>query len=99
RAVSDRLVATSQGVHRVRLGATAAGRAGVTGRSALGGTQLPMAGFGDIVADPAHGRVYVSGGAGQDGITVVGSDGTVQRTVSGLPAPPAWCSLPTDQSC
>lgn len=78
---TDRLVAAPH---------TRAMTSGLTTRSAAKaaaatGTRLPMSGFGDIVADGAHSRVYASGGKGQSGVTVLGSAGLVQRTVSGLP--------------
>lgn len=48
-------------------------------------TQLPLAGFADVVSDAAHGRVFVSGGDGYNGVTVLNSAGVVQKTLSGLP--------------
>lgn len=64
-----------------RLGATS-----VSGPPSVGiETSLPLPGFGDVVADPSHGHVFVSSGEGHDGVTVLSTIGTVKRTLSGLP--------------
>ena len=81
RGTSDRLVAATSGT-RATPGRTTPSVAKATAGT---GTPLPMSGFGDIVADEAHGRVYVSGGDGQSGLTVLDSAGVVERTVPGLP--------------
>jgi hypothetical protein len=60
-------------------------RATASGSLAGTETQLPLAGFADIVLDVAHGRVFVSGGDGYNGLTVLNSAGVVQKTLSGLP--------------
>jgi hypothetical protein len=82
---SERLIAaTPHGVHAPTAGKAAPVRA--SGRDSLIGTvtSLPVNGFGDIVADPAHGHVFVSGGSGQNGVTVLDTSGVVQQTPSGL---------------
>ena len=53
--------------------------------SAASGAPLPLDRFGDIVADPAHNHVFVSGGKGVDGVVVTDADGAVEQTLRGLP--------------
>lgn len=44
---------------------------------------LPLPGFGAMVVDQAHKRVFVSGGAASNGIVVLSFSGRVVKTVSG----------------
>lgn len=45
-----------------------------------GASSLPLGSFSDIVVDPVHGKVFVSGGS----VVVAGLDGAVTGTVSGI---------------
>ncbi|MFK0243404.1 hypothetical protein ACIQUM_01800 [Amycolatopsis azurea] len=49
--------------------------------AASAGQELPLPGFGDIVVDDAHERVFVSGGGAGNGIVVTDFSGRVRRTI------------------
>ncbi|MEU9451522.1 hypothetical protein [Streptomyces sp. NPDC048277] len=69
------------------LGATAVTVAGPgAGDSyAASGTALPIAHFAHLVVDAPHGHLYISGGAGTDGILVTDLDGGHPTTIGGEP--------------
>lgn len=69
------------------LGMTAAAVVGpgVADSYAASGTALPIAHFADLVVDAPHGHLYISGGAGTDGILVTDLDGGNPTTISGEP--------------
>ncbi|MFJ8779440.1 YncE family protein [Streptomyces sp. NPDC102476] len=50
---------------------------------AASGTALPIAHFAHLVVDAPHGHLYISGGAGTDGILVTDLDGGNATTISG----------------
>lgn len=59
---------------------------GATPQAVTGpGTDLGLTSFGDIVADPAHGHVFVSGGAGANGVVVTDLAGNVKQTLDSSP--------------
>lgn len=69
--------------------ATAAPRTagpGATPRAVTGaGIGLGFTSFGDIVADPAHGHVFVSGGPGTKRVVVTDLAGNVQQKLRSMP--------------
>ncbi|MFE9693453.1 WD40 repeat domain-containing protein [Micromonospora sp. NPDC005806] len=52
--------------------------------------------FGDILADEARGRVYLTGGKGTDGLIVTDLDGKVLRTLPGIAPGAAGMTLSPD---
>ncbi|MGW2492409.1 hypothetical protein ACWCV9_35095 [Streptomyces sp. NPDC001606] len=48
-------------------------------------TPLPIAHFSHMVVDEVHGHLFISGGAGTDGILVTDLDGTNPTTIGGEP--------------
>lgn len=66
--------------------------------------QIPIPGyvtgfrFGDILADEARGRVYITGGKGTDGLIVTDLDGNVLRTLQGIAPGAAGMTLSPDGS-
>ncbi|WP_410648998.1 YncE family protein [Amycolatopsis sp. cmx-4-54] len=48
---------------------------------ASAGQELPLPGFGDVVVDDAHERVFVSGGGSGNGIVVADFSARVRRTI------------------
>lgn len=60
----------------------------VTGPAALATDTtitLPMSSFSDIVVDPAHGHVFVTGGYGSDGVLIRDLDGAAVTTIANEP--------------
>lgn len=47
--------------------------------------ELPLPGFGDIVVDDGHDRVFVSGGDSSNGIVVTDFSGRVRKTIENQP--------------
>ncbi|MEV6513833.1 hypothetical protein AB0M61_48000 [Streptomyces sp. NPDC051642] len=52
---------------------------------AASGVALPIAGFSHLSVDAAHGHLFLSGGAGTDGILVTDLDGGDPTTIEGEP--------------
>jgi hypothetical protein len=46
---------------------------------------LPLPSFGQMLVDPVHDRVFVSGGGAGDGIVVLDFDGAIVATIAGQP--------------
>lgn len=57
----------------------------VAAPTASAATSLPLSGFGDIVVDDLHERVFVSGGPSSNGIVVTDFSGRVRRTIENQP--------------
>ncbi|SFH12624.1 40-residue YVTN family beta-propeller repeat-containing protein [Amycolatopsis regifaucium] len=53
----------------------------VAAPAASAGQELPLPGFGDVVVDDAHERVFVSGGGAGNGIVVADFTGRVRHTI------------------
>jgi hypothetical protein len=64
---------------------TAIGPGAVDSHAASDEVPLPIAHFSHIVVDDRHGHLFISGGAGTDGILVTDLDGGNPTTISGEP--------------
>ncbi|MFB7242353.1 hypothetical protein ACFCYX_07765 [Streptomyces populi] len=69
----------------VLLGLTTVVGPGAVDASAVSGTPLPIAHFAHMVVDAPHGHLFISGGAGTDGILVTDLDGANPTTIDGEP--------------
>jgi hypothetical protein len=67
------------------LGLTTAVGPGAGRSYAAGGTPLPIAHFARMVVDAPHGHLFISGGAGTDGILVTDLDGGNPTMIDGEP--------------
>ncbi|WP_329288421.1 YncE family protein [Streptomyces sp. NBC_01455] len=67
------------------LGLTTVIGPGAVDSYAASGVPLPIAHFAHIVVDAPHGHLFISGGAGTDGILVTDLDGGNPTTISGEP--------------
>ncbi|MCT9008223.1 hypothetical protein [Streptomyces rhizosphaerihabitans] len=67
------------------LGLTTVVGPGAVDSYAASGTPLPIAHFAHMVVDAPHGHLFISGGAGTDGILVTDLDGGNPTTISGEP--------------
>lgn len=57
----------------------------VSTANASAAPELPLSGFGDVVVDDVHERVFVSGGASSNGVVVADFSGRVRKTITGQP--------------
>ncbi|WP_339130559.1 hypothetical protein WJM95_16920 [Streptomyces sp. f51] len=69
----------------VLVGLTAVVGPGAVDAHAGSGTPLPIAHFSHLVVDARHGHLFISGGAGTDGIVVTDLDGANPTTIGGEP--------------
>jgi WD40 repeat protein len=67
----------------VALVATAVLLSGWTPSAAAAATTLPLTNYGDMVVDPAHGHVFVTGGIGNSSVVVLDFSGTIVKTITG----------------
>lgn len=57
----------------------------VAAPAAAAAPELPLSGFGDVIVDDVHERVFVSGGASSNGVVVADFSGRVRRTIANQP--------------
>lgn len=70
-------------MNRVLVTALVAASALLVPAAARPATALPLTGYADMIVDPEHGRLYVTGGSGNSSIVVLDFTGSVVTTISG----------------